>query len=362
MLNLVKKYLYFPTWSIIFAVFTIIMAGGVISALAVQAADFFAINNYSSGIDAQLVQISSATVFQNGNNNSALTVYPLSGSSMLRFNGSYNSSGGNDYAYWTWRGGEENNYQNYQIRSGDVLAFSTLAGSAPGCGVDIDFTDGSHLRWNHYDQDGISILLPNPRAFKQWQERRTSLSDLAGKTIASLNLAQENEQPAGASFECYFDNIRIVSQPPPAPAPTVPGACADTDGLKNFYTKGSAYGWSQQGNGPELKWWSDYCIGDYVYDFTCKKNINASAGNLDVWADSYKCPNGCSAGACLNAPQSNNNSWHSYRRIYPSSTNIYRRSVNSIPNIHRVWPKSSYNGKLRIADYAAPRLTYNFGN
>ena len=66
--------------------------------------------------------------------------------------------------------------------------------------------------------------------------------------------------------------------------------CTDSDGPRNFYTKGKTYGRFMG----ETKEWIDYCVNDNtVYDFSCKDD------GISVWADSFKCPKGCKDGACI---------------------------------------------------------------
>jgi C1A family cysteine protease len=78
-----------------------------------------------------------------------------------------------------------------------------------------------------------------------------------------------------------------------------PTTCVDSDGAKNFNAKGAAFGTSQAGNGPETKWWIDFCMNSNdVIDFTCKTNIDSTASKMAVWSDAYRCPNGCLNGAC----------------------------------------------------------------
>jgi hypothetical protein len=80
--------------------------------------------------------------------------------------------------------------------------------------------------------------------------------------------------------------------------------CTDSDGPKNFYQKGVAYGEHQRGQGPEIREWEDYCVGrNSVYDFTCRTNIDPNSDKLEVWSDSFNCPNGCEDGACIGDPK-----------------------------------------------------------
>ncbi|MBA4320488.1 MAG: hypothetical protein C0412_18980 [Flavobacterium sp.] len=92
-----------------------------------------------------------------------------------------------------------------------------------------------------------------------------------------------------------FGNIPEVN------AEETPSVCTDSDGYKNFYKKGKAYG-EHMG---EIKYWEDYCIGENsVYDFTCRTNVYLDSNPLEVWADSFNCPNGCQDGACIDTTTS----------------------------------------------------------
>ncbi|MCH7850257.1 MAG: hypothetical protein IH845_01290 [Nanoarchaeota archaeon] len=74
--------------------------------------------------------------------------------------------------------------------------------------------------------------------------------------------------------------------------------CTDSDGI-DFYKKGVAYGEHSDANGTRIDLWEDYCIGNFVYDFTCETNVNPGASEINVWAEIEDCPNGCSDGACV---------------------------------------------------------------
>jgi C1A family cysteine protease len=102
--------------------------------------------------------------------------------------------------------------------------------------------------------------------------------------------------PNDSSGKVIFDNSGTSACAYKAVSVSNPATCFDTDGPKNFTTKGVAYGI----NNAETKWWTDYCVGSNVYDFTCKTNNDPIADKLAVWADTYACPNGCKDGACVN--------------------------------------------------------------
>ena len=167
---------------------------------------------------------------------------PRFGNSSILFNGTYVSNlFSNDYAYYSWEfSDEENNYKDYTIQEGDYLEFWTYtepyrtASSISNlpCGVEIDFTDGSTLRWNHKDQDGIPSPQGNYYSVSQWLRRTIDISDMAGKTIKDgIKLVQENDQPTGTIFTCFFDSITILKSP-----------SQDTPILNHSYCRPSPWG------------------------------------------------------------------------------------------------------------------------
>ena len=115
-------------------------------------------------------------------------------------------------------------------------------------------------------------------------------------------------------FSCEEGNICCTLNPSPNTE-----ECTDPDGL-NYYTKGTTFGihWTQ------LEGWvhmtkTDYCwqkssskpanTGDYVIDFNCQTNPKPFAGKENQYPKDekimvgsiYRCPNGCSDGACVEA-------------------------------------------------------------
>jgi hypothetical protein len=80
-------------------------------------------------------------------------------------------------------------------------------------------------------------------------------------------------------YDCYGDH----------PKPT---GCSDTDGGKDYYTKGVTYGWDDFSNVQPNH--DDYCLqnSSVVVEGFCNENFN-------VEYSSYDCPNGCVDGACI---------------------------------------------------------------
>lgn len=65
--------------------------------------------------------------------------------------------------------------------------------------------------------------------------------------------------------------------------------CTDSDGGKDYYTKGYTEGWSK--TGAQAKTY-DSCLGDALQEWYCDGNYIA-----DTWA-THQCPYGCQDGAC----------------------------------------------------------------
>ncbi|MEK6875209.1 MAG: hypothetical protein AABX30_00840 [Nanoarchaeota archaeon] len=145
-------------------------------------------------------------------------VTPVNGEYFLIFFGRYTNHPGNDYAYYSWQGGEENNYADYEIKQEDILSFSTYTKSgSPGCGIDIRFKKsgdqpGFDLRTkNPIDQNGKKANEGNSESIGKWHKRTIVLpSDTVGRKINKINLAQIEDKDSG-TFECYFDDIKITN-------------------------------------------------------------------------------------------------------------------------------------------------------
>ena len=189
---------------------SLVVLGG---ASVVMAQSYFEpINLRTAGLSINLTEANSVPSYYN-QSNWYPQVNPVSGNTFLVFAGNYyyDNYSNNDYAYYAWQGGEENNYNWQQIRTGDILYFSTYTDQAPGCGLSINFTDNSWLSTDYKDQDGVEAKNSNFRSEGKWYQRRVDLSNLAGKTIRNLALVQENNRYSGESFRCYFDKIEIVN-------------------------------------------------------------------------------------------------------------------------------------------------------
>ncbi len=76
--------------------------------------------------------------------------------------------------------------------------------------------------------------------------------------------------------------------------------CTDSDDGKNYFESGTAYGRHQRGHGPEIREWNDYCIdSNRLIEYSCRTLTYPDSDPLDVWSDSYDCPNGCEYGTCI---------------------------------------------------------------
>ena len=148
-------------------------------------------------------------------------IFPIQGSMLILFNGTYTPNDiTNDFSYFYYEGAEDNNYNGYIVKNGDVLSFWTYTDyyTTPAsivalpCGIEIDFTDGTSLREvpGHKDQNGIYNSYGNYNSVSKWYQRNLSISDMSGKTIREgIRLVQENDQSLGTRFTCLFDGIRI---------------------------------------------------------------------------------------------------------------------------------------------------------
>ncbi|MBM3309154.1 MAG: hypothetical protein FJY77_02780 [Candidatus Altiarchaeales archaeon] len=63
--------------------------------------------------------------------------------------------------------------------------------------------------------------------------------------------------------------------------------CMDSDGGENYYVKGTA-------EDSNMKSYTDYCVGEEVREAYCCPDTGARQDHK------YKCPEGCSSGACVN--------------------------------------------------------------
>jgi len=81
----------------------------------------------------------------------------------------------------------------------------------------------------------------------------------------------------------------------PSVTTTTP-VCTDSDNGRNFYVKGTTYGVLQG----QTKYWTDFCSGQYVVEYYCRKSVYPDSDPLQVETDYIECPNGCNGdGACI---------------------------------------------------------------
>lgn len=93
----------------------------------------------------------------------------------------------------------------------------------------------------------------------------------------------------------YALDIYTLSVQIPECSVSSSGSCTDTDGGRDYFTKGETSG-QTSGIIPSTPGdWAattDRCVGDDLYEFWCDSPTSANA-------DTYDCPNGCLDGACL---------------------------------------------------------------
>ncbi|MEK6875668.1 MAG: choice-of-anchor Q domain-containing protein, partial [Nanoarchaeota archaeon] len=154
-----------------------------------------------------------------------LEIKPVAGEKFIGFKGVYGSNplpwSTNDFAYYTWENGEDSNYKDYIVNRGDVLSFYTLTPEHydyknerdyHGCGIEIDFTDGTNLRKTWYkDQDNYRSNFENLNSLGKWYLRKIDINNMAEKTIKKISLVNEYDKEKDSQFECYFDNIKIIN-------------------------------------------------------------------------------------------------------------------------------------------------------
>ena len=278
----------------------------VLTAGSVGAASFsfWRINSWRvSGVDLKEVYSLGSRV---GDFGTYATTTPIGGGKFLVFSGWLNGYSGDafDYraAFYTFSGGEENSYRDYVIQRGDQLAFSTFTAYDPGCGLDIEFTDGTQAGWNYYDQNGYALKDANSGAKGKWYERRVDLSNLSGKKIKNIVLAMEAHQDYAEYFECYFDGLRIYNATPSQPV------CSDSDGGLDIYNRGLT---DNRVNGIG-SYNQDTClsldkVGTRLWKYNAVYSCSGSncyiqegyCNGKEVTNKTVRCVNGCYNGACV---------------------------------------------------------------
>ncbi|MEK6875186.1 MAG: hypothetical protein AABX30_00725 [Nanoarchaeota archaeon] len=172
---------------------------------------FLSRRSYPTGILSYLKESSGWLDLENGD----YRIKPISGNKFFVFYGVYTKNlsllSTDDNSYSTWKNGEDSNYEGYKVQDGDILSFLEYVINIPGCGMEIDFTDGTHLRWTHKDQNNYYAQRTNPNAHGKWYQRRVDISDMKGKTVKAISFVQEADRSEGDFFECYFDDVKIES-------------------------------------------------------------------------------------------------------------------------------------------------------
>jgi len=150
------------------------------------------------------------------------------GEKFFYFAGTYldNPSETNDYAYYTWNGGEDSNQAGRKIKSGDVLSFWSWTPNwneevnkikkYPSCGIEINFVDDKNnltsetLRWNYVDQDNIVSVKGNEKIKANWYQRNISLSDFDGREIKFISFVKSHIS-GKYIFAIYIDSNNMQS-------------------------------------------------------------------------------------------------------------------------------------------------------
>ena len=78
--------------------------------------------------------------------------------------------------------------------------------------------------------------------------------------------------------------------------------CLDSDGGKNYYTKGATTGYwivdiEPFGYPPSTK--DDWCIGNVLTEMICNPNLGEGQSIPRMVGATFTCPNGCNNGACI---------------------------------------------------------------
>ncbi|MBS3076263.1 exo-alpha-sialidase [Candidatus Pacearchaeota archaeon] len=154
----------------------------------------------------------------------------------------------NDYAYYTWKGGEDTNQAGMIINKGDILSFWSynpnwveavnLSRKYPACGIEINFVNDKDdltsevLRWNYKDQDGIVSVNGNENinTKNKWYQRNISLSDFNGRTIEKISFVQQTNRNVGERWWCAYDGVNII--PGNVSKPKTSISCG-----KNYFTE-----------------------------------------------------------------------------------------------------------------------------
>ncbi len=114
-------------------------------------------------------------------------------------------------------------------------------------------------------------------------------------------------------------------------------ACSDSDGGKDFFTKGLTFG-TILAQGPTTKIWEDYCSTEaIVKEYFCQ---SSNTDILAVGVSNYSCANGCRGGACL-------------------STEIFSHSILS-PNGGETWKAGfAYEIKWESTNFSGKNVFIN---
>ena len=252
------------------------------------------------------------------------------GEKFFYFAGTYldNPSETNDYAYYTWNGGEDSNQAGRKIKSGDVLSFWSWTPNwneevnkikkYPSCGIEINFVDDKNnltsetLRWNYVDQDNIVSVKGNEKIKANWYQRNISLSDFDGREIKFISFVQQTKRDVGEKWWCAYDGVKIIGEGEvmtdesgddgfvaneSSDFEVVEESCIDRDGGLNYMLKGFTKGKDFMTN--EIVEAKDYCDDKgYLQEYFCDPNGNIARlrfpcsqvmNNLNAYCFEGKC-------------------------------------------------------------------------
>lgn len=168
--------------------------------------------------------------------------------------------------------------------------------------------------WNYKNQLSESSSANRAIKYSYDESGQRYLKDSAGKKTIYLNRYFENDAGSPSNY-IYAGDLKIATiakitenqssnQRPGANQPSsVSGSCTDTDGGKDYNTRGTAtgsnYGRSDECYDPNVGVVPS-CSGELcaIEEFYCGADNKAY---LDL--NYFACPNGCENGACLPAPQ-----------------------------------------------------------
>lgn len=202
---------------------------------------------------------------------------------------------GKDSAVWfVWNGCTHNKY--YFVNPGQALKLHAYTDSCPGCVC-------YHPNFYLYEYENGKWV----------QKKYFDLPDVKGVT------RDEYYTPSSGAIRIYAPNcfyLKVYS-----PEPIIVTACIDSDGSKDYYTKGKVFGLygenkqkgiifgDEEGNnaaaGTDLDMdWSihyDYCLSALTSKILYEGYCGTDGA---IYSEKYECPYGCKNGACVKEEKS----------------------------------------------------------